>query len=470
MKRLTFDDGLQTDVSFSPDGRFIAYASDRSGNFDIWVQPVDGGDPVQITKEPAQDVQPAWSPDGDSIAFRSERSGGGIFVMPALGGHARQLSTFGSHPSWLGRSEILFLLGNPESAGTPGQLFVVPVNGDAPREVLRDFLLGSGVFWAAGHPDGRISVFTAKLGFGLFTLSRDGKSVTASHIPASFPIHRRASLDSTPTRFHWNRSGTALYLEATVDGIQNLWRVAVDPRSLEWLTMERLTTGPGRDVAASLSGDGRRLAYTTTSEQTRVYVQSLSADGRTLTGSPEAVSEPGAEVFWSALSNDGRLLAYVVRRAGSARFEIRIAHLDTGENTLLDEDISGSVHMVWSPDASAILHQRVRQVEGRTTQEAQLVRHEPGGRETVLLPWGPRAFFAARMAAGATRTCWARSSTSRGAQPDRDLVHVRRRLVETDAPPVLGPEGEPVGTGLCARGALDQFRARAGSERRNDST
>ena len=396
LKRLTFGDGLQTDVSFSPDGRFIAYASDRSGNFDIWVQPVDGGDAVQITKEPAQDVQPAWSPDGDSIAFRSERSGGGIFVMPALGGHARQLSAFGSHPSWLGRSEILFLLGSPEGAGAPGQLFVVPVNGDAPREVLRDFLLGRSVYWAAGHPDGRISVFTG----GLFTLSRDGKQVTASHIPASFPIHRHTSLDSTPTRFHWNRSGTALYLEATVDGIQNLWRVAVDPRSLEWLTMERLTTGPGRDVAASLSADGRRLAYTTTSEQTRVYVQALSANGRALTGSPEPVSEPGAEAFWSALSNDGRLLAYVVRHAGSARFEIRIAHLDTGENTLLDEDISGSVHMVWSSDASALLHHRVRQMEGRETHEAQLVRHEPGGRETVLLPWGPRAFFAARMGVG----------------------------------------------------------------------
>jgi eukaryotic-like serine/threonine-protein kinase len=40
LTRLTFGPGLQTDVTFSPDGRFIAYASDRSGNFDIWVQPV----------------------------------------------------------------------------------------------------------------------------------------------------------------------------------------------------------------------------------------------------------------------------------------------------------------------------------------------------------------------------------------------------------------------------------------------
>jgi serine/threonine protein kinase/Tol biopolymer transport system component len=395
-RRLTFDAGLQTDVTFSPDGRFIAYASDRSGNFDIWVQPVDSGDPVQITKEPAHDVQPAWSPDGDSIAFRSERSGGGIFVMPALGGHARQLSTFGSHPRWLSQGEILFLRGNPEAAGRPGQLFAVPVNGDAPREVLRDFLLGSGFFWAAGHPDGRISVMSEhpRLGFGLYTVTLDGKSVTASRIPPSFPIRRRAVFDNTPTRFHWSRSGAALYLEATVDGIQNLWRVSVDPRSLAWLSMERLTTGPGRDVAASLSADGQRLAYTTTSEQTQVFIQSLSPDGTTLSGTPTAVTEAGAEVFASSLSNDGGRLAYVVRRAGSARFEIRIAHLDTGANELVDEDVGGgAVAIAWSPDDSAILHQQVRRVEARPTEEAQLIRHAVGGRETVLLPWSETAFL-----------------------------------------------------------------------------
>ena len=394
LKRLTFDAGLQTDVSFSPDGRFIAYASDRSGNFDIWVQRVDGGDAVQITKEPAQDVQPAWSPDGNSIAFRSERGGGGIFVMPALGGHARQVSAFGSHPSWLSRSEVLFLVGNPEGI-MPGQLFVVPVSGETPRELLHDFLLGSSLYWAAGHPDGRISVLLeGKRGFGLFTVSRDGQAVTASHIPPSLPIHRGRTHESTPMRFHWNPSGTALYLEGNVDGIQNLWRVAVDPRSLAWLSMERLTTGPGRDTAVSLSADGTRLAYTTSNEHTRVYVQSLSADGRTLTGSPVAVTEADAEAFTSALSNDGRRLAYIVRRAGSARFEIRIAELDTGKSALLDEDVLGAVALNWSADGSAVLHPRVR--EG----EAQLMRHDLGGRETVLVPWSSAIFLGGPTASG----------------------------------------------------------------------
>jgi Tol biopolymer transport system component len=50
LTRLTFDDGLQTGATWSPDGRFIAYSSDRGGKFDIWVQQVSGGDPIQITR------------------------------------------------------------------------------------------------------------------------------------------------------------------------------------------------------------------------------------------------------------------------------------------------------------------------------------------------------------------------------------------------------------------------------------
>lgn len=77
LSRLTFDPGLQSEPTWSPDGRFIAYSSDRSGNFDIWVKPVGGGDPVQVTHSPAHDYQPDWSPNGSNIVFRSEREGGG---------------------------------------------------------------------------------------------------------------------------------------------------------------------------------------------------------------------------------------------------------------------------------------------------------------------------------------------------------------------------------------------------------
>jgi hypothetical protein len=74
--------------------------------------PVDGGDPVQITRERRRILQRVV-PDGDSNSLPSERSGGGIFVL-RVGGHARSFPTFGSIRAGWGRSEILFLLGNPE--------------------------------------------------------------------------------------------------------------------------------------------------------------------------------------------------------------------------------------------------------------------------------------------------------------------------------------------------------------------
>ena len=59
LTRLTFDDGLQIGATWSPDGRFIAYSSNRGGKFDIWVQQISGGDPVQITRGP----EPNWQPE-----------------------------------------------------------------------------------------------------------------------------------------------------------------------------------------------------------------------------------------------------------------------------------------------------------------------------------------------------------------------------------------------------------------------
>jgi WD40-like Beta Propeller Repeat len=58
LTRVTFDYGLQIGATWSPDGRFIAYISDRGGKFDICVQQVSGGDPVQITKGAGHNWQP----------------------------------------------------------------------------------------------------------------------------------------------------------------------------------------------------------------------------------------------------------------------------------------------------------------------------------------------------------------------------------------------------------------------------
>ena len=94
LTRLTSTSGLNTDPTLSPDGAFAAYASDRAGkgSLDIWVQPVAGGDPIQLTDSPDDEAEPAFSPDGAKVVFAnrfSERNVTGVYVIDALGGDAR---------------------------------------------------------------------------------------------------------------------------------------------------------------------------------------------------------------------------------------------------------------------------------------------------------------------------------------------------------------------------------------------
>ena len=136
LTRLTFDEGLQAGATWSPDSRFIAYGSNRGGKFDIWVQQVSGGDPVQITRETGQNWQPDWSPDGKSIAYRSEAGDGGLFVVPALGGEGmkRKIASFGYYPRWSpDSSQILF---QTTQFGWLNRFYVANLEGAPPREVL----------------------------------------------------------------------------------------------------------------------------------------------------------------------------------------------------------------------------------------------------------------------------------------------------------------------------------------------
>ena len=169
LTQLTFEGGLQAEPTFSPDGRFLAYSSERSGNFDIWVMPVGGGDAVQITKDPAHDWQPDWSPDGKLIAFRSERGGGGLFMVPTLGGHARKLSSFGYQPKWSpDSSRILFQSVFMRGLSAPPRLYEVALDGSQPREILGELVDQFGdIDSHTWHPDGqRISILGYRRGEG----------------------------------------------------------------------------------------------------------------------------------------------------------------------------------------------------------------------------------------------------------------------------------------------------------------
>jgi len=69
--------------AWSPDGKRIVYVSNSSGNDDLYVIPAAGGQPVQLTSDPGSDRNPAWSPDGKTIASSRENVDGSRLVsMP----------------------------------------------------------------------------------------------------------------------------------------------------------------------------------------------------------------------------------------------------------------------------------------------------------------------------------------------------------------------------------------------------
>ena len=154
--QLTTGGGLDADATWAPDSQRVAYASDRDGNFDIWVQSLGDERPVKLTSSPGHDWEPSWSQDGRQIVFRSERDGGGLFVVSSSGGAERRITTFGFRPEWSSRGGELLFSDSPE----PAKLYIVRDDGTNLHRVLADFLSEFRIFKAGWHPDGRrISIY-----------------------------------------------------------------------------------------------------------------------------------------------------------------------------------------------------------------------------------------------------------------------------------------------------------------------
>jgi hypothetical protein len=138
LTRLTSDLGLTYQPTVSRDGKFLAYASDRSGegNLDIWVKPLAGGEPARLTWNQADDHEPAFSPDGSKVVFRSERDGGGIYGVSVLGGEERLIAAKGRQPRFSPDStQIAFWTGIFEADGygrARGVIYLMPSSGGTP--------------------------------------------------------------------------------------------------------------------------------------------------------------------------------------------------------------------------------------------------------------------------------------------------------------------------------------------------
>jgi dipeptidyl aminopeptidase/acylaminoacyl peptidase len=142
--------------AYSSDGRHIAFACDRTGDYEIWVADADGSNARRLTNGPNhRQFVPKWSPDDRQIAFESVGEDGHshIWITPADAGPPRQITTAAFDQrgaSWSRNGKwVYFAQDNAMGDGT--DIWRVPVSGGASEQITRRGT-GSRVLES---PDGR---------------------------------------------------------------------------------------------------------------------------------------------------------------------------------------------------------------------------------------------------------------------------------------------------------------------------
>ncbi|MBS1611153.1 MAG: PD40 domain-containing protein, partial [Bacteroidetes bacterium] len=97
-RRITSTQAVEADPHLSPDGLFIAFTSNRSGEANVYVVPVEGGAPLRLTWYPSPSYARGWTPDGKNILYASTRETAPtdysrLWTVPAKGGPSQLLSS-----------------------------------------------------------------------------------------------------------------------------------------------------------------------------------------------------------------------------------------------------------------------------------------------------------------------------------------------------------------------------------------
>jgi Tol biopolymer transport system component len=344
--QLTAQPGVEWFPSLSPDGRWLVYSGEESGNRDIYLQSIGGQTAINLTKDsPAADDQPAFSHDGQLIAFRSSRDGGGIFVMGRTGESVRRLTSRGYRPTWSpDGSEIAFATEdvdmNPGNSQGTSEIWIV---GTRRTSEPRRLPIGDAVL-PAWSPNGHRIAFMRRLG-----LPSVGDIVTTDPNGTGEVFATRDQFrDWSPV---WSRDGRYLYFSSDRGGSMNLWRVPIDERTGRTSGPPEPVTTPATYLAhPTTSAGGRDVAYT--SALVTINVQQLELDPVTGTvrGEPTWVTKGTRR--WSSPdpSPDGEWVAFY--SLAQPEGHLYIARARDGENLRRITGDSGVADRVprWSPD------------------------------------------------------------------------------------------------------------------------
>jgi dipeptidyl aminopeptidase/acylaminoacyl peptidase len=262
---LTFDDlvafGRVSDPQISPDGGSVAFSATKvdvaknAGNSDIWVMPITGGAARQLTQSEKRDNNPRWSPDGKKLAFISNRDGSPqVWILEVASGEARKLTSLST-----GADGVIW---SPDGKHLA---FVSDVYPDCPNDACNDKRDK-----AAEASKVKAKIFDRLL-YRHWMSWKDGKRTHVFVVPAEGGTpHDLTPGDfdappfslGGPTDYDFSPDGTELCFAKNTDTVEatstngDLWTVPVAGGQAR-----RITANPAYDGSPQYSPDGKFIAY-----------------------------------------------------------------------------------------------------------------------------------------------------------------------------------------------------------------
>lgn len=244
--------------AWSPDGARIAFQSNRSGDFEIWVVNVDGSNLTRLTNSDGLDLHPSWSPDGRRIVFASARNGNmfssagtlQLYAMDADGGNVVRLTSNARSdyaPEWSPDGRRITFLSDREG---PPEVYIMNADGSGQASLTAHLPKARR---ERGNPhwnhDGQRILFDSDLGtdrsYHIVSMRADGtdfRQVTRTDVDVFFPAT--------------SRDGRWLAYGQLVDGD---WEIMV--ANADGTNAVNASRSPGPDFWQSWSPDGSQLAF-----------------------------------------------------------------------------------------------------------------------------------------------------------------------------------------------------------------
>lgn len=307
--QLTTWSGLEFYPSISPDGNTVAFSSDRSGSFEIYVkQFVAGAREVQITSDGGQNFEPAFSPDGSLLAYYSKMRGG-IWVVPATGGKVKQLTEFGSRPAWSPDGSQIVFQSDPlndlgvgvRNAMPPSTIWIVSSGGGEARQLTQVGNPAGGHGAPSWSPDGKRIVFdTGDLSYSsVWSLTPQGEDLK------QLSGNLRVASDAV-----YAPDGRSIYLIA--DTNLSLQRIDLSETGDQIGEPVKIFDVSGSRIRQlSIASKSNRIVYTALSTDSNIWATPIQPTANAPGGGAiQLTQDANIRVLNPTFSLDGKKIAY----------------------------------------------------------------------------------------------------------------------------------------------------------------